>query len=324
MNDLYPFVMQPAYKDYMWGGRRIIDTYQRNAADGTYAESWEVSDRPEGESTISNGPLASQPLSALIREFGTALLGTQNPADRFPLLVKLIDAQQPLSVQVHPSDSTAPLTGGEAKTEMWYVLAADPDAAVYAGLQPDVTPEMFRAAIENHTLGRHLRRIPVKAGDVIFIPGGLVHAIDKGCLLLEAQQNSNTTYRIYDWGRVGTDGKPRELHIDQALQCIDWQAHQDPRKMPTLLNDDNGCRAEQLLRCEYFRVNRCTLSAPVAIDPHPETFRIFFVEKGTLKIQCDDQELTLSPGQTVFMPAALPGYTLSPADATLARVLSIF
>ena len=310
---LYPLIFEPVYKDYLWGGRKIMDVYHRPTVPGAiFAESWEISDRPEGESCVENGPLAGSALHALIQQYGTDLLGKNHADTSFPLLIKLIDARQCLSVQVHPNDRNAAMVGGEAKTEMWYVLQADEGAAVYAGLTELATSATFREAIETHQFGPLLQRIPVQPGSIIYIPGGCVHAIDAGCLLLEVQQNSNTTYRIYDWGRIGTDGNPRPLHIDKALQVINWEHQQPPLRQPAPCETTSGLSRQLLLSTDYFILNRLPMDGPVTLPPDASTFRALFAETGSLTIRCAGADYHLPHGRTCLLPAALPECTLIP------------
>jgi len=322
MTKLYPLTFSPVYKDYLWGGDRIVTKYNREQPAGIYAESWEVSDRPEGDNVVNNGALSGQSLRSLCETFGQQLLGTSCPTDHFPLLIKLIDSKQSLSVQVHPNDETAARLGGEAKTEMWYMLDTEGDAAVYAGLKAGTTPEDFEQAIADNAFGSLLNRLPVTQGDVIFIPGGRVHAIDAGCLILEVQQNSNTTYRIYDWGRVGADGKPRELHVKQALEHIDWVTDSSARVTPKLLIDDDTCKGELLLQTDYFILKKCLLKQTIIIDSNPRSFRVLFVESGAISVQCETHSLHLDAGQTVLLPARIPSCRLIP-ESTKPTVLSV-
>ncbi len=311
--DLYPLMFEPVYKDYIWGGDRIQRRYGRSVPPGIIAESWEITDRPEGMSVVVNGALAGRTLHNLIQDYGTALLGRERFHDTFPLLIKIIDAKQRLSVQVHPDEESAGKVGGEPKTEMWYVLDAEPDAVVYAGLKPDVDETAFREALNTGKVKDLLQSVPVSHGNVIYIPGGLVHAIGEGCLLLEIQQNSNTTYRVYDWERVGHDGKPRELHIDKAMRVIHW-------------NDDNDAKAEnvshacdsigELLNCPYFRIERIELSESLSCSMDGASFHVLFVEQGQSRIGVGEYHLDVKPGTSVFMPAGLGGYQLEGLNAS--------
>ncbi|HRV31634.1 MAG TPA: class I mannose-6-phosphate isomerase, partial [Kiritimatiellia bacterium] len=196
-----PILLQPVYKEYIWGGDRLIHDFRRRLNPGIYAESWEIADHPDGRTRIINGPDAGATLSEAIARRGPALLGTRCATPNFPLLVKLIDARETLSVQVHPDDAAAARHGGEAKSEMWYVLAATPDAHIYSGFKPGVTPRDFEKARQTGAIPALLQRYPARPGMIFNTPGGRVHAIGAGCLLLEVQQDANTTYRLYDWDR---------------------------------------------------------------------------------------------------------------------------
>jgi len=231
---LYPLILDPAYKDYIWGGDRIPALFDRPLPPGTYAESWELSDRPEGMSHITNGTWKGASLSELVTRFGPELIGRGVSSANFPLLVKLIDARERLSIQVHPDDALAAKGLGEAKTEAWHILHAPPDAKVFAGLTPNATATTFLAALKENRLESCLQAVPVKTGDTIFIPGGRLHAICEGLVLLEVQQSSNTTYRVYDWGRVGKDGKARDLHLGRRYRSSDGVTTFRSRPFPKL------------------------------------------------------------------------------------------
>ena len=319
--ELYPLRFQPTYKDYLWGGQEIVIKYQRAMPPGVYAESWEISDRLDGMSVVSNGPLAGKTFRELVQRFGPQLMGSHVTTIGFPLLVKLIDAREKLSVQVHPDDDAAKKFGGEAKTEMWYVLAAKPGAALYCGLKPGVDRKQFEQAIHMRQVEELLNRFPVSEGDTFFVPGGRVHAIDGGCLIFEVQQNSNTTYRVYDWGRVGTDGKPRPLHIQEALRVINWYDLTSPRAQPTAVA--HGCsKIERLLATPYFRIERIHLVDPCDCKNDGGTFNAFFVVSGKLQIDYAGGAELLTAGSTCLIPSALAECPLDPVEGpvTLLRV----
>jgi len=319
---IYPLILKPAYKDYIWGGDRIIRTYHRDEPPGIYAESWEVSDRPEGMSVVSNGVWAGSPLADLVREMGADLVGEGFGGGKFPLLIKLIDSHQRLSVQVHPDDSTAERLAAEPKTEAWYVLDADPGARVFAGLRPGVDrAELLNAMAEKNFEGI-LRSVPVNRGDVIFIPGGRVHAIDAGCLLYEVQQNSNTTYRLYDWDRVGPNGRPRELHIREALESIHFDDHDDPRMEPILIEED-GKRSWRLLETPYFTIEKVEVRSAWDVAENPGSFRALFVEEGSVTFESPEGVIPeVSRGTSVLLPAALKSCTIHPAGLATLLVVS--
>lgn len=307
----------PVYKDYPWGGNRIPACFNRDVPPGIYAESWEIADHDDGMSRVANGPLKGRTLRELTERSPQEIMGRSVKGPRFPLLIKLIDAREKLSVQVHPNDETAAAFGGEAKTEMWYLLGDNP-AQVYCGLKDGVTRERFLQAIAEGTSGDTMRSIPVQKESVVFVRGGRVHAIDAGCLILEIQQNSNTTYRIYDWDRMGNDGKPRPLHIDQAVNVINWDDHDNPLVDPTLLADTDGYRCFEVLTCEYFRLEKLSFSGPLDVTLNGDTFHALFVSEGRASVEWNGGTLAAPAGTSVLIPAALPAYTLT-GEATVLR-----
>lgn len=320
---LYPLRLKPAYKDYLWGGDRIPRLFGRDLPPGIYAESWEVADRVEGMGVVTNGPLAGKTLREVIRGAGLDLLGLRTRGfDVLPLLIKLIDARQTLSVQVHPDNERAARHGGEPKTEMWYILSAEPGAFVFGGLQPGVTPETFARAVAEQTVERFLQRVSVKPGDAVYIPGGRVHAIGAGCLLLECQQNSNTTYRIYDYGRVGADGKTRELHVEQAVKVIRWDDTASPLVQPRKVAKLGGNERWEILASPYFKMEQYRLAGPQEFARDLETFRVLFVEAGEVEIAGPQGLDRASMGTTFLIPAACPDLQITPVAGS-ARVLTM-
>lgn len=323
MNAVYPLLFEPVYRNYVWGGDRIVRRFNRKEPPGVYAESWEVADRPEGMSVVTNGSLKGRSLSELVGEWGEALLGIGRLAERFPLLVKWIDAKETLSLQVHPDDPASAKYGGEAKAEMWYVLDAKPSAFVYAGLKPGVVPEALRAAIRYGAVEELLNSVPVRAGDVIFMPGGRVHAIGAGCLLLEVQQNSNTTYRIHDWGRVGQDGRARALHVDKAMEVIRWHDDSPVRVVPRCLGHMEQNELWEVLSCPWFRLERILLrdAWPAAHDGR--SFHVLCVVDELVEVKSDHGVCRLEPGGTCLIPAALTSYQIEPQNGKRATVLRV-
>ncbi len=315
--NLYPMTFEPVYKDYPWGGNRIAETFSRKLPPGIYAESWEIADHADGMSVVANGVLKGRTLRELLEDHPEAILGSRVEGGKFPLLIKLIDARQKLSVQVHPDDEAAAEFGGDPKTEMWYMLG-DNDTRVFCGLKDGVTRESFLQAVEDGTSGDTMRPIPVSKYDAIFVRGGRVHAIDEGCLILEIQQNSNTTYRIYDWGRVGNDGKPRELHIDEAVNVINWNDTGNPLVSSELCVDTETFKCWKVLECEYFQLEKLQFSAPLEVSMDGTTFHALFVADGDAELAWDDQFFAVSAGTSVLVPAVLPAYTLS-GKATVLR-----
>ena len=315
----YPLLLDPVYKDYIWGVNRISKVFRRSPPPGTCAESWEVSDRLEGASTVANGPLRSLTLRDLMQRQPAEIVG--GPA-AFPLLVKLIDARERLSVQVHPDDDSAARYGGEAKTEAWHILDAPRGGRVYAGLLPGATEETFRAALKEKRLPDYLREVPVKSGDTVFIPGGRVHAIGEGLLILEVQQNSNTTYRVYDWDRMGKDGKPRELHVEKALRVERRQDDAPVLVTPCPLDTGPQAQGRTLVSCPYFRLAQMTLTGPVQARSGGNGFEILFPIEGSLRIETEAGTTNVPFGQSCLLPAALREAVIAPADA-IARYLRI-
>ncbi|MBU0678138.1 MAG: class I mannose-6-phosphate isomerase [Verrucomicrobia bacterium] len=317
---LYPLILKPAYKDYLWGGDKIIRYFKRDEPPGVYAESWEVSDRPEGPSVAANGPFAGKTLSEIAEGRAAELFGNRSTGGKFPLLIKLIDAKQKLSVQVHPDDESAARYGGEAKTEMWYVLDAEPGAYVYAGLKEGVDRDVFSKAIEEDTFEDVLVKIPVGKGDAVFMRGGRVHAIGEGCLLLEVQQNSNTTYRIYDWGRFGSDGKSRQMHIDEALQVIHWDDTESARVTESPVAERGESRLTEVLTTPYFRLERLDLHGEWEDECDGSTFHVLFVAEGEVRLKAGQFDETIAAGTSCLLPSVLGDYSGASAGAVLLRV----
>ena len=311
---LYPMLFKPVYKDMIWGGSRLRDCLGRAEAPERCAESWEIADRPDGMSVVGNGPLSGQPHGALVAAHGEALLGPGAGAGPFPLLCKIIDARERLSLQVHPGEAAAGRLGGEPKTEMWVVLDAAPDACIHAGFKPGLTPEMLESALREGASEDALVSIPVRAGDAILIPAGRPHSIGAGCLIFEVQQNSNTTYRIFDWNRVGPDGKPRALHLEQAMASIDWSdSGRAALAAPRLLRDGarTGNRIWELVASPFFAVERMEMNVSAAFKMERRGFQILFVEQGRLAIEANGVSAEAARGATVLVPACAPEYKLS-------------
>jgi len=319
LHTLYPLTFVPVYRDYIWGGTRLADLYGRAPSTPQCAESWELVDRDDGMSIVRNGPLAGTSLSTLMQTRAEDLVGTSGAA-RFPLLVKILDATQDLSIQVHPSDDTAPLTGGEPKSEAWYILEAGPDACIYAGLKAGTNSAALTAAVAEERVLDIVHRLPVRRGDAFEVPGGLVHSIGRGCLLLEIQQNSNTTYRVYDWGRTGTDGNPRELHMDKAGTCIDWD-----RPPPAARRSGSGepqSSETPLVLSPHFRIYERALTKTWRQEKPPTEYEILFVCAGEARIAGGGIQAHLSLATTCLVPAAVSSYTVEPLrpDTRLVRV----
>lgn len=323
--DLYPFLFSPVLKDYIWGGRNLETRLNRQLPEGIIAESWEIAAHKDGTTSISNGPLAGTPLTQLLETFGLDLIGERSKwaleRDKFPLLIKLLDANRNLSVQVHPRDEYALEHEGNelGKTEMWVVLHADQDAEVILGVKEGTTADSFKQGIIDGALEPYLHHIPVKTGDHINVPAGSLHAIMGGLLIAEIQQNSNTTYRVYDWNRLGHDGKPRPLHVDKALEVINFAQVEPTKSDATLVANQDGIRREQLNQTEYFTVERVTMGANTTFEGscNGETFEIWGLLAGGASVSAAHAEtVSMSPVQFCMLPAALGDFKIEVGEET--------
>ncbi|MGE0447089.1 MAG: type I phosphomannose isomerase catalytic subunit [Vicinamibacterales bacterium] len=291
---LYPLTFRPIQKPRVWGG-----------------ELWTVSDRPGDESVVANGALAGTTLRQLMTRHREALLGTAAAAagDRFPILCKIIDARATLSVQVHPPAERAAMLGGEPKTEMWYVAAADPGAELYVGLKRGVSREEFEQRLAAGTVAECLQRLPVARGDVMFLPSGRVHAIGSGLRLFEIQQNSDTTYRVFDWNRPGLDGKPRELHIVESLASIDF-GDIEPALVPHLPAHEAGLARRPLVRHALFDIDACYADVDDVLNFEAPRLRVVACVEKRIRVSGGGEEVELEP----------EGFCVIPASVTDARI----
>jgi mannose-6-phosphate isomerase len=293
----------------IWGGRRLESEFGKKLPAQKYiGESWEIVDRPEAQSIVCNGSLRGKALHKLWTHHREEIFGDLPETSRFPLLIKLLDAREKLSLQVHPSEKVASTLGSEPKSEFWYVAAADSGAELFLGFRESITRDQFEKALHKGTAADHVHRIGVKRGDAVFLPAGRFHAVGAGNLLIEIQQNSDTTYRVFDWNRVDHERKSRELHIEQALQCIDFN---DVR--PRLIE----AKGETLIRHELFEIEKWNLRRPREIAPSGQ-FAIVCCLTGQLT--CAD--IDLSPGEFFLVPAKLQDRQLKPltTQTTLLRV----
>ena len=308
----YPMKLIAPLKDYLWGGTRLKDEYGKETQLTKVAESWELACHRDGKSIIANGAAKGQTLADWIEGAGKDALGT-NAAKfpYFPLLIKLIDAHDNLSVQVHPDDDYALRVEGEyGKTEMWYIVDCEEGAELLYGFAQEISKEEFRRRIEDNTLLDVVRRVPVKKGDVFFIPAGTLHAIGKGILICEIQQNSNTTYRIYDYGRIGADGKPRNLHIEKALHVTCLAPVSEEGVSTPVLNIFAGTEARLLATCDYFTVYHLAITGECALYAGADSFQCLTVLDGRLTLCTGSDALPIQKGETVFLPAGLGRYVL--------------
>ncbi len=304
---LYPFTFEPILKARLWGGRDLSTLYGKPLPPGqAVGESWEISDRPGDASVIGNGPLAGKDLRWLMEQHGPAVLG--KAADlhgRFPLLVKILDAREILSVQVHPPSAVALRLGGEPKTEMWYVTQAAPGAQLSAGLRAGVSRAEFERRLRDGTVNECVHQVPVAAGDAMFLPSGRVHALGARMVIFEIQQNSDTTYRVFDWNRVGPDGKTRELHLEEALACIDFNDF-TPGLVPTRWEAATPVRQRLLVNDPLFTVTEHQSVEPADQRWDLDRATVLGVVAGAVRLAHapSGQDFTLRPGQFALLPAA--------------------
>ncbi|AIF53497.1 type I phosphomannose isomerase catalytic subunit [Pelosinus sp. UFO1] len=296
---MYPLKFIPIYKERIWGGNNLRKVFGRQLPGDCIGESWEISGHDSGTSVVTNGNLAGKNINELMAEFKERLMGkTFKNQICFPLLIKIIDANDKLSIQVHPEDKYAHQVEGEAgKTEAWYVINAKEDAKIVYGLRKDITKEDFIKAVESNTIGDTLKIEPVVAGDMIFVPAGTVHALLEGVMVYEVQQNSDTTYRVYDYDRVGDDGKKRELHIEKAIEVINF------KEQPSCSFRNN------YIHCQYFTMEKMMIQGEKTEKTNNQ-FIIYCVTAGTGEIVYKDTIESLHAGETVLIPACLGEFNI--------------
>jgi len=299
---MYPLLLKAPLKDYLWGGNRLREEFGFESEKDKIAEAWMLSCHKDGQSVVVNGKLKGKTLSEAIEIFGNDCLGEKSKAfPYFPLLIKLIDAKDRLSIQVHPDDEYALKNEGEfGKTEMWYIVDCEKDAKLIYGLNKEVTSEELNEKIENDTITDICNFVPVKKGDVFFIPAGTLHAIGKGILIAEIQQNSNTTYRVSDYGRLGADGKPRQLHKKQASEVIDKKPGKSEAKKNTSITSFGTLT--ELATCKFFTANLINLDGSTTIR-NEKSFVSILVLSGECELSYGKEKLKLQKGSSVFVPA---------------------
>ncbi len=298
--------LSPAFKDYIWGGTRLRDEYGKQCDLERVAESWELSCHKDGESRVCSGEDNGLTLSEYIKKHGKTVLGTDCEGfEEFPVLIKLIDAKNNLSVQVHPDNEYAQCVEGEyGKTEMWYVVDCDEGASLIYGFDHEISKEEFAGRIEDNTLLEVTNSVPVKKGDVFFIEAGTLHAIGKGILIAEIQQNSNTTYRVYDYGRVGADGKPRQLHVEKAKDVTTLAPAKSYPETP--LEQMDGYTIKLLASCDYFTTYRVDVSSKAVLNADDKSFNSLLILEGEATIG----DIKAVKGESVFIPAGDGEYTI--------------
>ena len=303
---MMPLRLSPVLKDYLWGGSRLIREYGFASPNDTAAEAWVLCARSDGENRVIGGEFDGLGLSDVLAGWGSAALGSRAEGKaEFPLLIKLIDAAQDLSVQVHPDDAYARAAEGDSgKTEMWYVLDCEEGAQLLYGLSRDVSREDLERAVRNDTVTRLCNTVPVHRGDVFYIPSGTIHAIGRGILIAEVQQNSNATYRVSDYGRLGADGKPRELHIEKSLDVIERTAASVPNQTARATEQQGDARIGTLAECEFFTAKHLALNGTCTVC-ETDTFVSLVVLRGELTVAWQTGEFTVRKGDSVFIPASI-------------------
>ncbi len=311
---LPPLRFKPLIKRLRWGGTRLGCLLGKQIGTITdAAESWEVADHGTDQSVVTGGTWDGWSIARLLSESASDLLGIHNKQTTFPLLVKFLDAHDRLSLQVHPNDQQAPALAGtkHGKTEAWVILDAVPGSLIYAGLRRGVTRDQLETAIRTGTLPECVHTFEAQAGDSFLIPAGTIHAIGEGILLVEIQQTSDVTFRLHDWDRLGTDGRPRQLHIREAMECIDFNRGPVEPLVPRLISGVSENRVEELVSCEHFVIRRHEGAQPWDLRDH-ESFRVFLMLKGQAELSWHDGVELLKTGDTILIPASSPDCRMAP------------
>ena len=309
----YPLLLKPPVKDYLWGGTRLKTEYNYETDKEKAAEAWVLSCHKDGSDIVENGELAGKTLPEVLELWGDKAIGKNAAAfPYFPLLIKLIDAKDRLSVQVHPDDTYALKNEGEfGKTEMWYVVDCDEGAELIYGFNREVSKEEFECRIKNNTLPAICNYVPAHKGDVFFIAAGTLHAIGAGILIAEVQQNSNTTYRVFDYGRLGADGKPRALHVEKALD-VARLCPPERSAGPIGKPEQNGdCTSTLLAKCGYFTARLLDVAGSAPLCADGESFHSLLCLSGSGAVICGGGAVPFAKGDSLFLPAGLGAYTIA-------------
>ncbi|MDE0861502.1 MAG: class I mannose-6-phosphate isomerase [Akkermansiaceae bacterium] len=286
-----PISFQPIYMTRVWGGRTLEASYQRNLPDEQpYGESWELSDREHEQSVVLSGIHEGRTLNELWTKNREEIFGSNLEGDRFPLLIKILDARDDLSIQVHPPAEIAPSLGGDPKTEMWYIADRDPEAKLYIGFKNGVSRDQFADSLEDGSVEDKVHAVQPEIGESIFIPSGRLHAIGAGFLIYEIQQNSDTTYRVFDWNRVGLDGTPRDLHVEESMKSIDFDDFEPTMDEP---------QGDNLAQCEYFQVDQKDLEKGTSFSNGNERFAVITVVSGLI---ISSEGSQFKPGDFFLLP----------------------
>ena len=311
---LYPLKFKPVYKDYIWGGRNL-EKLNKKLPDGNVAESWEISSHKDGMSIVENGELAGKTLQQVIEDYGEEILGTsikEKFGDKFPLLIKLIDANKDLSVQVHPNDEYAKLyeNGENGKNEIWYIISCKPGAKIVYGLKGNITKEGFLDSIKKNKIKDCLNYREVSPGDFIYIPAGTIHAIGEGIVIAEIQQTSNLTYRVFDYDRVDKDGNKRELHIDKAMEVVNFNSMENGQQEQSKISIGKSSTKQSKITSEYFNVDLYDIRYEVNETSDKNTFYIYVVVEGKGKVNYSDKSMDIDLGDSILIPTGLGDYSI--------------
>lgn len=317
---LYPLKFKPILKDKIWGGTKLKSILNKDSQGPNTGESWEISDVEGDTSIVSNGSLVNHSLKQLLSTHKADLVGKKNFeqfGNKFPLLIKFIDAREDLSIQLHPNDELAAKRHNSfGKTEMWYVMQADEGSNLIVDFNQKMTPKLYLEHLENKTLPKILNFESVTAGDTYFIEVGRVHAIGAGVMLAEIQQTSDITYRIYDWGRIDDDGNPRELHTDLAIDAIGFDMPDNFR----VNYDKTKNQSNQMVSCPYFTTNYLKIDKELQKENTYDSFVIYICVEGEAKIKTETHSEVIKTGETLLLPAAISHYNIDSTGATLLEV----
>jgi mannose-6-phosphate isomerase len=310
----------------VWGGRKLPETFDKPAPDDEpVGEAWEVADLDEGESRVGSGPLEGRPLSELVERWGEALTGTESPTEAFPLLVKLLDAADDLSVQVHPSEADVreQFPEADSKDECWLIVGVEDGGSILHGVRDGTTSEEFERAVDEGRAAELLRRVHVDPGQIVRVVPGTIHAICEGVTLLEIQQPSDTTYRVYDYDRPGLDGEPRELHLDKAMAVANFD-EQPPTALTPEPVDFPDASVELIVDVPSYRIERVELKQPFDWQIDSRSTQVVFALEGEVDLQMpgSDVELTLTRGQTAVVPAAVDRMRAEPRSDSATVIVS--
>ncbi len=316
--ELYPLIFEPILKDRIWGGTKLRNDLGKNIPTETTGESWELSDVSGDVSVVKNGTYEGKPLTELMNTYPEVLLGSKvykQYGAQFPLLFKFLDARDDLSIQVHPNDELAKERHNSfGKTEMWYVMQADEGARIIVGFKEKSSPEEYVEHLNNKNLIEILNEVPVKAGDVFFLETGTIHAIGAGIVIAEIQQTSDITYRIYDWDRVDANGNSRELHVEQALDAMNYNTTDTKKEYTQVPNTANVA-----VDCPYFTTSYLPLIGEANVEKDGSSFTVYICTEGSYTLTANGMQHSFKKGDTILIPAGLKQYSLS-GEATLLEI----